>query len=291
MNDVKSKHTRTIFRFFLKTSRGFLKSGSLSPIVYPIADYFVDKIMGGKDVFEIQGFKMKKGKTTRLPILTGEIEPAATNLIKKEIEQGMNVLDLGANIGWFTLWFSKLVGDSGHVYSFEPDPDLFAVLKENVELNKLKNVSTFQIAVSNRSGKGRLSLNPTQQAANRLDSHMMNKKTIEVDTISIDDFCKQNQVNIDFVKMDVEGSEPKVFEGMKNLILSNPKIKIIAEFCPSAIIDVGSSPKEFFNILEKFRFTIKEIDEATMDNLKPIDKDQFLQKKNIRPNLFCYISN
>ena len=74
---------------------------------------------------------------------------------------------------------------------------------------------------------------------------------------------------------------------MKNLILSNPKIKIVTEFNPRAIIDVGSSPKFFLESLENFGFTIKEIDEGKL-NLKPINKEKLLGKRKIRPNLFCF---
>jgi len=71
----------------------------------------------------------------------------------------MNVFDLGANFGWFTLVLSKTVGSSGRVYSFEADPSLVNILKENVKLNNFSNISILSFAVSNKNCVSKFSLN------------------------------------------------------------------------------------------------------------------------------------
>jgi len=285
---MRSKFLRIVFQFLIKKGGKFILSPSLSPITYKIADFLI-KIMLEKDgIFEIDGFKVKRGRTTRFAILTGEFEPITINLIKNEIKKGMRVFDLGANIGLFTLHFSKLVGNEGHVYAFEPDPELFKILQTNVKINELSNVSVLPLAVSNKSGIANFSLNPTQDGDNRLDSTSRTENIIRVNTITLDGFCEKNNVKADFIKMDVQGSEPKVFQGMKKLIAENPNLKIITEFYPEAIIDLGLSPKNFLEMLENAGFNIKQITDDANQSLRTINKIQLLQMKNEWPNLYCY---
>jgi len=235
-----------------------------------------------------KALKLKKGRTTRISILTGEFEPSTTELIKNEVDEGMIFFDIGANIGWYSLLCSKIVGKTGHIYSFEPDPYLFEIIKENIVLNNLKNITVFPYAVSNKTAKEHFSLNDKQDGDNRLGSKAITDKIIEVQTISIDDFCNQHNVKPDFIKMDIQGSEPKAFQGMKETISKNSKIKIITEVFPEAIEDVGSSTEEFIDSLEKSGFTILEIPEETRSKLEPINKQYLLDHKDHSPNLYCY---
>lgn len=267
------------------------RSSSIVPIGYPIADFFVKRMIADDGIFEMQGFKIKKGRTTRISILTGEFEHSTTELIKKEVKDGMVFLDIGANIGWYSLLGSRLVGNSGHVYAFEPDPYLFKIINENVELNNLTNVSVFPFAVSNKSGKAKFSLNHAQDGDNRLESQIINDEIIQVKTITIDDFCERHNVKPDFIKMDIQGSEPKAFEGMKNIVSKNPEIKIITEVFPEAIDDVGSSTENFIDSLEKTGLTIKEIPEGFSKKLKPLDKQYLKKHKDYSPNLYCFFEN
>jgi len=252
-----------------------------------IADYFVKQLIEEGGIYEIDGFKLKKGRTTRLPILTGEIEPSQTNLIKKLSNQECMFFDLGANFGWFTMVLSKLVGKSGRVYSFEADPFLVSILKENVKLNNLSNVSVQPFAISNRTGISKFSLNESYDTRNQLDSIVHSENTINAKITSLDEFCKkENLGKVDFIKMDIEGSEPKALEGMRKIIIDNPHLKIITEFNQTAMTSVGSSPERFINLLQEAGFTTEEINEKTPGKLKKISKEKLL-KKNVC-NCYCY---
>jgi len=160
MSKIKSSIIRPLMRFFLKIGgRNFLRRIGIDET--KAADFVVKQVLGDDEIYEVQGFKLKRGRTTRIPILTGEIDPAITSLIKKNVGQGMIVFDLGANFGWFSLIFSKLVGSSGHVYTFEADPTLIQTINENVKLNNLDNVTVIPKAISNKSQIGEFSLNET----------------------------------------------------------------------------------------------------------------------------------
>ena len=283
-----SKYSRKFFKFLNKIGGKFFLTPSIAPITYKITDFLI-KIMFEKDgTFEVNGFKVKRGRTTRFAILTGEYESSTIKLIKNEIKKGMKVFDLGANIGLFTLHFSRLVGNEGHVYAFEPDPELFETLQTNVTLNELNNVSIFPFAVSNKSGDANFSINPLQDGDNRLNSTTRTENIIKIKTISLDDFYEKNKVIADFLKMDVQGSEPKVFEGMKKLLKLNPNLKIITEFYPEAIVDLGLSPRNFLEMLENAEFTIREIPNDVNKPLRIINKTKLLKMKNEFPNLYCY---
>ena len=167
-----------LLKFFMKIGRNLFKNEITRPLSYALADFYIGRTLGENGIFEFQGFKVKKGRTTRIAILEGTSEPFTIFLMKNKVKPAMNVIDIGANIGLFTLILAKLVGKSGHVYSFEPDPQLFQILNENVKLNQLENVSTFQLAVSNKIGKAKFSQNFSQDGDGRLESNSMLKNII-----------------------------------------------------------------------------------------------------------------
>ena len=102
----------------------------------------------------------------------GVYEPCETEFVMNEIKKGDVVLDIGANIGYYTLIFARLVGEEGKVFAFEPDPENFALLKKNVEINGYHNVVLVQKAISNKTGKIRLFKFDDFKAGHRIhDSH------------------------------------------------------------------------------------------------------------------------
>ena len=145
-------------------------------------------------------------------------EPNETDLVKKVIKKGDVVVDIGAHIGYYTLIFAELVGENGKVFAFEPNPDNFAVLKKNVELNGYQNVVLEQKAVSNKTGKTKLYLCDDNTGDHRLfDSHD-GRKTVEVDTIKMDDYFSNYNREIALIKMDIQGVETLAVQGMSTIL-------------------------------------------------------------------------
>ena len=149
----------------------------------------------------------------------GEFE---TEIVKNEIKSDDVVIDVGAHIGYFTLLFAKLVGPKGKVFSFEPEPKNFELLKKNIEINNHFNVIAENKVVSDKNGKCILYTFETSSGANRLSKPDNNKKTkpIEVDSISLDEYFKNSEFTkkIKFIKIDVEGGEMDVLNSGRNLI-------------------------------------------------------------------------
>lgn len=194
------------------------------------------------------------------------------NILKQNIYQGNTVLDIGANIGYYTLIMSKLVGSTGKVYAFEPEPKNFEILKKNIELNKLDNVILEQKALSDIDGVTYLELSK-DSGQHRLSDH-----GVKVESITLDSYFQGGE--IDFIKMDAEGSEYKIFKGMKNA-LKNKNLKIVTEFYYKLL----DNPAAFFYDLED-RFKLYDI----RNNMKSVDKKEFFSKYNMNSgatDLFC----
>ncbi len=104
---------------------------------------------------EVQGQKMFLDKKDVLGLsINGVYEPLETKLVRKEVKKSDVVLDIGANIGYYTLILAKLVGKKGRVFAFEPDPTNFALLKKNISINGYKNVILVPKAVAGKTRRG-----------------------------------------------------------------------------------------------------------------------------------------
>jgi len=162
---------------------------------------------------EVQGHKMFLDSKDSLCLsINGVYEPFETELVKKEIKKGDVVLDLGANIGYYTLIFGKLVGKRGKVFAFEPDPTNFSLLKKNVEMNGYKNVELVQKAVSNKTGKIKLYLCEDNKGDHRIYNSHDGRQSIEIEAIRLDDYFKNYNGAVDFIKMDIQGAEGGQFK-------------------------------------------------------------------------------
>ncbi len=163
----------------------------------------------------------------------GYYEYEVRTLVENSLKAGDIFLDIGANIGYMTLLAANKVGDKGRVFSFEPNPDVLPYLQENVRFNKLRNTTIENSAVSKSNGVATLYCGiehalSTMQADTGL---LQIKNTVTTKTISIDDYLEKNNVPVDrisLVKIDTEGHEYSVLDGMRGLI-QNGKASFIIE--------------------------------------------------------------
>ena len=216
-------------------------------------------------------------------------------IIKNNVKDGDNVIDLGANIGYFTLILAKLVGPTGKVFAFEPDPRNLALLKKNVEYNNYKNVIIVPKAVSNVNDKCTLYTGQKTFGQNKIYKPKNTKiqKFIPIDseTVRLDDFFKTNGLldKISFIKMDVEGAEFLALSGMKEILKLNKNIKIFTEAEISYLEDAGSSYDQFIDLLTENDFTFSLADNRT-ETLTKVNKSQLekiLNDEGNSVNIFC----
>jgi FkbM family methyltransferase len=122
-------------------------------------------------------------------------------LAEKHIHPGQVVYDVGANVGLHTLLFSRLVGEAGRVFAFEPSPDTAAVLAEHVKINRKTNVTIIQKAIAGREGEMRFS-----SIGNPSERRLHTRGETIVFSVTLDQIVSHLPPP-DCVKMDIEGAE------------------------------------------------------------------------------------
>lgn|SRR5574341_1414143 len=222
--------------------------------------------------------------------ISGIYEAFETELVKKEIKKGYVVLDIGANIGYYTLIFAKLVGENGKVFAFEPDPVNFALLKKNVEINGYRNVILVRKAVSNKSEHIRLYLSEDNKGDARIYDSADDRESIEIDAIRLDDYFKNYNGRIDFIKMDIQGAEGRAVEGSTLILQKNEKLKVVTEFWPIGLKRCGIEPEDYLKLLLRLGFKVYNIDELEK-KIEPADIPKLLKiytcPKENYTNLLC----
>ena len=185
----------------------------------------------------------------------GYWEPNETFWFIKSIKKGDVVVDVGANVGYYTLIASRLVGDTGKVYAFEPDPVSFALLEKSVQANGLTNVIAEQKAVSNKAGALELFHADRNKGDHRIfDPESEGRNFIEVEAVTLDDYFKSRDGRVDFVKIDTQGAEGLIVEGMLGVIERNKGLRMAIEFWPSSLKQLGTDPGALLRRLESHSF-------------------------------------
>jgi FkbM family methyltransferase len=193
--------------------------------------------------------------------LTG-FESFETDLFKEALKPGMNVLDVGAHIGYYTLLAAKAVSPTGRVFSFEPEPRNNALLTKNVATNNLKNVMIIGVAASDAAGTHDFYLEKFNKGHHSFGKGSSTAEKITVQTDTIDTVLKRaGDPVIDIMKIDIEGAEPIAFRGMQQTIARSPRLTIFAEIYPAAIARLGGTALAFLEQLASYGFKLWVIDE------------------------------
>ena len=179
---------------------------------------------------------------------TGDYEPATRASCLRVLGPGMVFLDIGAHVGLFALPAAKVLGEQGIVHAFEPNPDNRAMLEANVLTNRLNNVWVHAEAICDQVGKAVLSCSSFNTGDHRL-ADMPSRTSVEVDTTTVDSWCRRHEVHPDVIKMDVQGAEPQVIAGMQELLQGERPLHVFLEFTPSLLKSAGVDPLAF---LESF---------------------------------------
>lgn len=181
---------------------------------------------------------------------------------------GMTAVDVGANLGLYSALLAQLVGPSGRVISFEPDPDLHALLVENCAANRGGSVEAHRVALG--SAAGRLTLQ--RLTLNSGDNHLGSagqaafRRPVDVEVAALDTLMPG--LRPDFVKVDVQGWELKVLAGMERTLRGSPHVAVYLEFWPDGLRRAGDSPAQLHAFVRDLGFRFfscsgwGELDEA-----------------------------
>lgn len=213
--------------------------------------------------------------------LKGVYEPPTADVFAELIRPGDTVVDIGANAGYFTALAAHLSGPDGRVLAFEPIPGVRAQLQANVALNQMDNVTVHDTVVSNQDGvvtiyegpqghKGLSSMRPLDDAA----------QALTVPAVRLDDVVALDRP-INFVKIDVEGAELMVLEGMSGIIERDHPYLVI-EFTDSYLQSFGASTKMLAQRLWDAGYGLFCISEEGLTPIRMVDGDLPFQF-----NAFC----
>jgi FkbM family methyltransferase len=219
----------------------------------------------------LDGYRMRLDWRKDRSLAYGTWEPEVVRAISESVLPGMTAFDIGAYGGFFTLLLSKLVGPKGKVFAFEPLPANFRVLEENLKLNSIENVTVERQAVNSTRGEFPLEV-PSMESpliAGPLRDED-DRGTISVPATSLDDYVFEENLNLNFIKIDVEGAEDEVLLGAE---------RTLATFHPTMVIELHNLENELgahpaVAGLEKFGYTIRRLSEALYTTHILVDRAQ-----------------
>ena len=267
--DIRKKITVVLEKMISKSR------GKFSSFLYILSNEIVKHMYFSKneEVFIVKKiFKDLKirldvsKKTQRILYLQKLYEPRICNFLIKNLKEGEVFLDIGANVGFYTLVGSQLVGQSGQIIAFEPEKKNFSNLVENVKINNLKNVICINKAVSKINKKSKFFINPLNDGGGSLlkinsyndDKEKWSLEKIkehfpkinleqDTETISLDQLFMTGEIkNPDLIKIDVDGNELNVLIGMQSLF----KLKN----APKIICEISQNKEEIIDILNKYNY-------------------------------------
>jgi FkbM family methyltransferase len=195
----------------------------------------------------------------------GFYELRETKLIKQLLRTGDTFIDIGANIGWYTVFVAHAVGTQGRVIAFEPSSQICDHLKHNVNLNSLQNVNVERIALSNQNGEavfsGFSSKNEGGGAIIPKPEGLKLGASENVQTLRFDDYAHSQQLGkVRLVKIDVEGAELMVLQGMSDALRNKVFDYMLVEVSDKQLKRIGSSSREVFSLLEDHGYSLHIIE-------------------------------
>lgn len=204
-------------------------------------------------------------------MLDGYWENWITKVFRQELKPNMTVIDVGANIGYYTLMAANIVGPKGKVISFEANPETHDILFRNIHINGyLERVTTLNKAVYLKSTSLEFNVLEKYQGScsifnlDFVEKHFLDKvKKIQVEAISLDEYIPQGN-RVDFIKIDAEGAEPYILLGAERILNQNKDIILMMEWAPHMLNHDDIKVSDLYQYLSNkgFSFFIIENDSS-----------------------------
>jgi FkbM family methyltransferase len=184
---------------------------------------------GGRGIpFEIGGMSFRVTSETAAAA-SADYESGKYEGLMSSIKPGSVVMDIGAHHGLYTLGMAGKVGPGGTVISFEPCPDNLRVLRKNIAINSATNVRIEAMAVTNQTGISTLWVDESDLTSNALNRDHEGLRPVPVETITLDDFCRERRIRPAIIKIDAEGEELAVLQGAAWLLAEVPEMVLHVE--------------------------------------------------------------
>lgn len=182
---------------------------------------------------------------------TGIWEPFETSLVQRFLAPGDVFVDVGANLGYFTVLAAHCVGAAGRVFAVEPDPANVALLRENLERNACAGrVELLPAALAAADGVARLHLSEDNLGDHQLFDTGSGRASVEVPLLDGGRWLGARTGRIDMLKVDTQGYEYEVMSGLLPLLGSLPRLpRILIELTPLSLRQAGSSGRALVELL------------------------------------------
>ncbi|MDZ7693602.1 MAG: FkbM family methyltransferase [Balneolaceae bacterium] len=222
-----------------------------------------------------------------------------SEVLTRNLENGDIFVDIGANVGFFSRLASEVMDSNGEIYAFEVDIENYYVLLKNT--NNYSNINALHCAISNSNGFANINRS-TNAACHSLvnTDNSLDGSQFSVPAMTLDHFWTHflGKKTINALKIDVEGAEMMVLEGMERLFAANKIETLIIEFCPKIMQNAGFDESEFYNkiatnfsiriIDDEYRSLVKDGAINSISDLKTVSNKLLEEKDNaININLLC----
>jgi FkbM family methyltransferase len=187
-------------------------------------------------------------------------------VLSELVKPGMTVVDVGANVGLYSLLFAQLVGPKGRVVSFEPDPDIFPLLRENCAANGAAHVEVHPLALGSQADRLMLHRVPLNSGDNHLGSRggTLFDRLVEVEVSSLDALMPELRPH--FIKVDVQGWELSVLRGMEKIVRAAETASIYIEIWPEGLRRAGASPADLYAFVRHMGLTFYSCEQGAALN-------------------------
>jgi FkbM family methyltransferase len=223
------------------------------------------------------------------PVLCGALALGAyerfeLSVFRDTLKPGMNVLDIGANIGLFAAAAAHLLNGNGRIVAIEPDADNCGYLAKTIALNNLRGITIVEAAASNADATTELFLCPDNKADHRIFSKGARtaRRTRIVKTVTMDAVVAGLKLDsVDVIKLDIQGAEGLALAGMQNILANNPSVVIFMEFWPWGLTQAGTDAKTLLRNLRDLGFTVSELNGNTR-RIEMVSDEVLLQRDKER---------
>jgi FkbM family methyltransferase len=211
-------------------------------------------------------------------------EPDVRNTLLSVLRPGMTFLDIGANVGYYTLLAAYAVGSTGTVHAFEANPQVFETLRGNVQRNGFKRTSLNNVALTNVIGQVTFCIDELNPGSSSLSGKGFVKAAqISVPGITLDSYTQSKHLNrVDVIKIDVEGAEILVFSGAKNTLMRF-RPDIVGEFSKQMMTRESGGEREIVDLLTSLQYRAFLL---ARGKLTPLPIDRIYETGTFAPELY-----
>jgi FkbM family methyltransferase len=201
-------------------------------------------------------------------------ERHVTESMRPLLKPGMVMIDIGANIGYYSLLAASRVGATGKVTAFEPSMENCALLQKSVKANGFDNVVIHSMAVTDLEGTVGFSMGDSNGSIDRKNP---DSRPIQVRAVRLDGFLK-DEPRIDLIKMDIEGAEGFALAGMRHLLARYRPI-LFTEFCPSALQAISEiMPEDYLSDLRELGYELHIVHRGRARNGGPQSNEEIMRE-------------